>query len=428
MTEEQIIELTPTQEDLLVGARYAAITLPWTFNRMMTNTGSQGQQSRALNIAKGIVAQEVLKRKFSEWGMHAELDRTSHREDDLFDFNIAIDGVLTKMDLKTIHYYSNYAIEGRPPLSKEIIVANQNYSGPDWRRFFPMLIPHTQIAQEKEVYTFAIASSIDIRNNLFSGRSCHALTAFTYGEAMAFLSSSKLCALREDSSSGFYLNVEYENSTLFSQSEIEIAVLGEWDGQKKNIRVKLSTDKTLKNIGPFSCFSSIQISKSSYDELTGTIKITVSKNDYKSQVLNSLRRNINQVPKQALIFRKEDFCNLILPNDFKLYFLGWISKEKFLERCENYSGWVWPIDKEDKFKNTPWSQITDKDVSTLTKAGFSHAIRRSPSRIEAGWLKTHGRGGGACCYVFPNIGRNGGVKETNLYVLPKDLNSFELLI
>ena len=32
--------LKPTIDDLKVGANYAAITLPWTFNRMMMNTGS----------------------------------------------------------------------------------------------------------------------------------------------------------------------------------------------------------------------------------------------------------------------------------------------------------------------------------------------------------------------------------------------------
>ena len=42
-------------------------------------------------------------------------------------------------------------------------------------------------------------------------------------------------------------------------------------------------------------------------------------------------------------------------------------------------------------------------------------------------MKTTGRGGGACCYVYPNIGANGGVKETNLYVLPQDLRTIASL-
>ena len=64
--------------------------------------------------------------------------------------------------------------------------------------------------------------------------------------------------------------------------------------------------------------------------------------------------------------------------------------------------------------------VTEADKKTITKAGFEGCI--SESGIMAGWMKTHGKGGGACCYVFPNIGRSGGVKETNLYALPKDLN------
>ncbi len=42
-------------------------------------------------------------------------------------------------------------------------------------------------------------------------------------------------------------------------------------------------------------------------------------------------------------------------------------------------------------------------------------------------MKTSGGpGGNACCYVFPNV-RGGGIRETNLYVLPQDLTIMDEL-
>src|ERR1700677_2414763 len=111
--------LHPLEQDLLEGARYASISLPWTFNRMMMNTGSKGQQSRALNIAKGIVGQEMLKRALGEQGIKAQTQRKSHRSDDLFDFHVTMGGELTRLDLKTNNYFTNYAALGRQPLSRE---------------------------------------------------------------------------------------------------------------------------------------------------------------------------------------------------------------------------------------------------------------------------------------------------------------------
>ena len=210
----EILTLKPKEEDLIVGANYAAITLPWTFNRMMFNTGSFGQQLRALNIAKGIVAQEVLHRALKSLGVSAEVQRKSYRDEDLFDFHVTIDGTETMLDVKTLNYYSNYDPVGRTPLSPELIINNSSYSGPDWRLFFPMLVPHTQIQQKKEAYCFAIASSIDFRRNHHTNRTRYALTAFPYGRPMAFLASKTLCTSREEVGKGFFIECSYVNDNL----------------------------------------------------------------------------------------------------------------------------------------------------------------------------------------------------------------------
>ena len=164
---------------------------------------------------------------------------------------------------------------------------------------------------------------------------------------------------------------------------------------------------------------------SDHDRLFGHIEVSVSQNHFTAPIRNSSKRNINQPPREKLTFTREDFCNLILPSDYTIYFIGWITKQAFLAECRNYTGWVWPKDSINKYENQPWKQFTEKDQKTVTRAGFADCIQENPRLLRAGWLKTTGRGGGACCYVYPNIGHNGGVKETNLYVLPQNLNIME---
>ena len=121
------------------------------------------------------------------------------------------------------------------------------------------------------------------------------------------------------------------------------------------------------------------------------------------------------------------FCNLNLPEPYDLHILGWIEKEDFLHRFRKYSSWVWPNDSIDKRLNQKWSQLTVNDINLMNKLGID-AQRSADDSMPAGLLKTHGKGGGACCYVFPNVPRRGGVNETNLYVLPQDLKPMETLV
>lgn len=424
---DEIWLLKPTKDDLIAGAEYAAITLPWTFNRMMLNTSSAGQQSRALNIAKGIVGQEMLRLALLERGISPQVQRKSYRDEDLFDFHLPIKGTVRKLDVKSINYYTNYGDVGREPFSSELIMTNASYPGPDWRRFFPMLVPHTQIGQDKEAYCFSIASSIDFRGDIDTNRIGYALTAFPYGKPMAFLSSKRLVLARESAGKGLYIRFSYTTEYLLNAVELPLTVLGEWDGTLKKVQVHLKRNNTVSGIGPFSSVSSFQIERENYDNLYGRIEVTVSQNEFDDPVYNSSRRNINVEPDETLVFARSDFCNLMLPTDYSMYVIGWVMKEEFLQKCRNYTGWVWPNDKVNKYENQPWSQITEKDEKAITRAGFDDCIQDKPRLLKAGWMKTHGGGGGACCYVFPNIGRNGGVKETNLYILPQDLHIMDEL-
>src|SRR6478752_2999481 len=103
----EIITLESTPEDRRLAAEYAARTLPWTFNRMSKNVSAKGQNDRGLNIAKGIVAQEVLRRELERKGITVALQRKSHRAEDLFDFHIRQNGALKKFDVKSIAFYND---------------------------------------------------------------------------------------------------------------------------------------------------------------------------------------------------------------------------------------------------------------------------------------------------------------------------------
>lgn len=208
---------------------------------------------------------------------------------------------------------------------------------------------------------------------------------------------------------GVFLELLYQPNSIL-KPQITLSVIGEWDGKPKVALMTLRTG-IVEQVGPFSCISSFQIDKEEYDEFYGSVEISVKKNDFTIPILNTQKRNTNAFPKEPLVLSRQDFCNLFLPTDYTLYVIGWIRKDEFLQECRKYTGWVWPYDKVDKYKNQPWSQITEEDQRRFEKTGFATSIQNKPRLLKAGWLKTTGRGGGACCYVFPNIGANGGVKN-----------------
>jgi hypothetical protein len=422
-SETDMWVLKPQKEDIAAGARYAAVSLPWTFNRMMLNTGVQGQNSRALNIAKGIVGQEILRRELAKREIQTEVHRKSHREEDFFDLYLKTNGRKRKLDLKSIHHYSNYDGVDREHLSAGLVTRHADYAGSDWRRFFPMMVAHTQIGQDKEAYCYAIGSSLDIRKDLFTDRNAAALAFFPYGEALEFLSSKRLCREREDVERGFHLYARWQPRGMYDEATLDFKVIGEWAGKVVEMPVTAKAGQDVP-IGPFSCVASFSISRTSFEKWSeGTLSIGVQRNDFRTPVLNTTKRNINKTPSGPCVYQATDVCNLILPSNYTLYVMGWLLKDEFLQACRKYTGWVWPMDAISRYDNQAWSQITENDVSAIERAGFADAIQKRPSLLRAGWLKTHGRGGGACCYVYPNQGASGGVKEHNLYCLLQDLRT-----
>jgi len=425
MRKESVLVLKPTKKERLDAADFASKTIAWTFNRMSYNYTKRGQNLRCFNIVKGIIAQEMLKTHLIKHGISVVTDN-SYRSSDIFDFLIKRDEKEIKLDLKTNHHYNDYNVKGRPEFSVDYLIQNQNYPGPDWRKFFPMLMPHNQIRQNKDAYCFGISSSVDFRDGIEKDRDGYFLSFFPYDSYVSFISNKKLCKLREENGKGFYLNFKYNSLSLYS-TPITIEIVGEWNECYKIERITLTPNKLIKNIGPFSIISSFKIDKNDFENFDDSIEISAGKNEYKDEVLNSSKENINVPPSTDMIFFRKDICNLLLPENYTLYLLGWIYKNDFLNKCLKYPSWVWPKDSVDRFKNQEWSQLTESDIKSISKLGFEDHIKKTPRKFNAGWLKTNGRGGGACCYIFPNIGRNGGVMETNLYVLPTDLEDLNLL-
>lgn len=421
-----IWEFSANVSDLNEGAKYASISLPWTFNRMSMNASSKGMHLRAFNIAKGIIGQEVLKRALIAKGIKVHLQRKSHRDDDLFDFKLELGGNLVKLDLKTLNHYNNYPKDERQPLSKALVEKFKNYPGPDWRKFFPMPIPHTQIGQDKEGYIFALATSVDFRNDIWADRpSEKKIVAFPFDGYEKFLSSKVLCFEREKNGKGVFLEWYYTPESMFKNKAISLKIVGEWETKLVEKVIKLEPENLVENVGPFSNILSFEFDEKSYKEFgNGQLALGISKNALTTPVRNSLKANINVIPKGRLSIGSSDFCNVVLPSSYKLYFIGWTKKQTFLKNCSKYPGWIWPTDKITKYENQPWSWITENDVKLFTKCGFEDAMKKKPTRVEAGFLKTTGFGGGACCYIYPNI-HGGGFKETNLYVLPSDLYTME---
>ena len=420
MKKSEIISLKPTDKQKSLGSDYALKTLPWTFNRMMSNTSTTGQNSRAMNIAKGVVAQSLFKSVLTELGVNAEEEKKSHRDSDLFDLRFNINDNETKFDFKSFNIYTDYVLKGREPFSIDFLIKNQSYPGPNWTQFFPMLVPHTQIGQDKDAYIFALGASKDFRKwNPANTQKNNVLATFPFGENLPFYMSPKLCIERENAKKGFFVKVTIDVNML-ANPKGKFYLTGEYNG--KTVNYEFLTNSKSQVLGPFACLSSIWTKDSNSILGLETLTIKLDKNEMKSPVFSATRKNLNVEPG-VMEFRQKDFCNLILPDDYEMHILGWIGKEEYIERCLSYSAWIWPKDSEDKFSNQPWTTFSDGDKTTMAKM-LGEGV--DPKK-GLGIMKTTGRGGGAACYFYPNI-HGGGIKETNFYVLLDDLKPIRKLI
>ena len=402
------------------GAEYALKTLPWTFNRMMANTSPAGQNSRALNIAKGVVAQGLFRELMIESGRKVAEQEKSHRNSDLFDLRVQGGNHEVLLDLKSFNIYTNYKIKGRPDFSLDYLLECQSYDGPLWTKFFPMLVPHTQIQQaSKDAYVFALGASRDFRKlELKDEKAENVFAVFPFGPWLPFLTSSKLALLREENSNEFYLQVQVKADTQ-PKEKSEIHFVGESQGVTVTRSVRANGAPV--KVGPFSLLASIYTESKQLLSGLEEIRVSISNQGYSEKVLNSARRNINEPPQEPLVYSRKDFCNLILPEDYTVHFLGWITKPDFRKASRSHRAWVWPKDSIDKFSNQAWATFSDRDKKDLAKVEEDMEFKGG-----VGALKTTGLGNGAACYFYPNM-YGGGVREMNFYCLLNDLSPLSIL-
>lgn len=406
---DQILQVSPTLPERKSGARYAAISLFWTYDRMRQEAKrSNATRNQAFNIAKGLVGQKCLQRALDERGVEIKLEEKSHRETDSYDLRFPEQSSFSDLDLKTFNHFTDYGVDEKPPLDRNLIGDNIDYEGPEWGHFFPMLVPYDQFSQDKEAYCFAISSSIDYRSHI-EGRGGYELYAYpdTNNAVGEFLVSD--IEGRESRSEA--LSISVKTSVNGKKTPLELKVIGEINGNLEERWIEVTSTPTM--FGPVSGVASFKITEETYrtlDNQGSHIEIEVAS----SPADDALSRN-------SLKLTTDDFHNLLMPSEFTFYFVGWITKQGFKSQAQTHPGWRRP--SRDEFtRNKRWTDLSDRDERFLRGNELGWTI--ADDRAVQGAVRQD-----AGCYYYPKLDRQnmdwGGLQRTNLYVLPGDLRPMD---
>lgn len=405
---DQILVVEPNLEDRYLGARYAGISLSWTYDRMeQEGSRARGTRNRAFNIAKGLVGQRALQRELSTRGVSVVEEQKSHRETDSYDLKFPDHPEFDRLDVKTFNHFTDYGVPQKDDLSPTLLGDNLGYEGPEWGHFFPLLIPYDQFSQAKEAYCFAISSSVDYRNTIHR-RPGYELYAFPdldtpLGDYMVDDPRK-----REAENAGFTVEVDVTADAL---QGCKFKLIGEWDGDVKEDWITFSD--TPVRFGPISQVNSYKISKDTYDLLARSdAAITV-------RIPDAPDANI---ASQVQELTDEAFHNLLMPSEFTMYYLGWIPKAEFRERATARPAWKQPTG--DAFtRNQPWEDVSPSDQRFLENNGLGWTLQ---GERPTGLLRKN-----AGCYYYPKVRPENpehyGLRKTNLYVLPEDLRPMDTL-
>ena len=410
-TVDQIWEIQPTLEDKYLGARYAGISLFWTYDRMTQEQRyAHAKRNRAFNISKGHAAQLALYRELSTRGVDVTLEEKSHRVTDSYDLRFPDHPEFDDLDLKTFNHFTNYGVDEKPPLTPELIADNFAYDGPEWGHFFPLLVPYDQFTHAKDAYCFGITSSIDYRSRI-TGRDGYELYAFpnTDERIGQFLVTG--IESREQADTGFSLSVRFTSQDAPVGHKLKI--IGEWDGRIKEQWVPIGDQQ--EPFGTLAGVNSFKIRKQTYQLLEQTdtaIAIEVVGSD------SGLSETDARLTVSAA-----DFHNLLMPTEFNLYVLGWIPKAAFQTRALNHPGWTNPSQTEFT-RNQHWNSISATDKRLFASNNVDWTLTDEQT-VRGAVRKNSG------CYYYPKINRqnidNGGLQKTNLYVVPADLRLLDEL-
>jgi len=427
------------QEDIDEAINYATISLPWTFDRMGYGPRTQkAVNARLMHILMGVLNQTILERILTKKGYKCKKDWTNYRESDIFDFIISD----KKYDVKTIHIYSKYNDSAqREKFSKELLIENKNYPGPEWRHFFPLMIPLTQlsISKLKDSYIFGIAeTNEDLRKREPQKNDNGFWCAVPFKFAYIFFHSTIVIKQREKVRNGFQLNVKWisKQNHLFPDNvkNLVLTIFGEWDGKKQTENIIIKRNEFSKSKKTYSSLSCIKLEHPAYLYDDDDLVITVDNhyNEFIAKTTNPLI-NLNSSDFEWHL-NEISFVNLQVPDDYVIYWLGYIPYQEFAESFQKYNAYFIPHPKD--YDRNTIGIITPKLRSKL--AGIDRrrlkaidegidipwpeflSLINKRNEIEVGMMVVAMRGPqplGGACYFYPPY----AILESAIYVLTSDL-------
>ncbi|MBT0158971.1 hypothetical protein G4O51_03190 [Candidatus Bathyarchaeota archaeon A05DMB-2] len=430
--------------DIEGAIEYATISLPWTFDRMRYGPKKQHTvNDRLIHILLGVLNQTILERVLTEKGYKCSKQWKRYRDSDIFDFHV--NG--RKYDVKTTHIYSEYSSKvNREDFSPELLMANKDYAGPEWRHFFPVMVPISQLTVDKikDAYIFGISETYqDIRHiepkKLDKGFWC----AAPFGKAFFFMQSTYVIRRREEEGKGFRVRISWkrnQRSLIGQRKTATLTIFGEWAGERQTEKIDLRESKTLISEKTFSSLSCLRFTHPAIMDDFDQIIVTVE-NDFREIITkpNNPRINLNDANFEWIL-GKDSFVNLRMPDDYCIWWIGFIPFTIFATTFPSYPSYFIPHPK-DMSINVPGQAITkvkekleylsrrrEKAISegkNIPWPDFVSLIGKK-GRINAGLLvaaQRFGRPIGAACYFYPPF----GFQETAIYVLPKDLYCLDFL-
>lgn len=152
--EDNIVQTTLSQADIVAGVQYGIKSRAWTYDRM--GAQARGHYGRAIfRIAVGRAVQHAVQHYLENQGITLREDETHYTETDHWDVRSS-QGI--SVDIKGAHYFTNFNVEGRPPLTT-IAIANSSNAA-EWSTFFPMLVPCDQFDKNpKNAYLFYLLAA-----------------------------------------------------------------------------------------------------------------------------------------------------------------------------------------------------------------------------------------------------------------------------
>lgn len=430
---KDIWEVGVTEEDIQEAIQYATVSLPWTFDRMGYGGNSQnGINMRLFHIRQGVLNQSILQRIMESKGHKCSKDWKHYRQSDVFDFSIG----KKVYDVKTFQIISSLSSKlKREKFSKELLLKNKDYPGPEWRHFFPMMVALTQLNNNaKDGYIFGFSECWnDLRKLVPQMEDDGFWSAAPYEKAFTFFQTTQIIKERELAKKGFNVVIHFDRKQkVLFKSNMSVTIFGEWDGDRKEETLQLKENQKVISIGKFSALSCIKLEHPVSLTDTDEIIITVH-NQFENFVEKKADPSINLNDANfKWIVKKDSFINLRVPKDYKVYWLGTIPVNEYYDNLRKYPAYFIPHPKKPNVNTSArlspdakekFARLDRRRQNYLNKGQATDIPEFGPlikgNKINAGIMIFGGgiRPLGAACYFYPPY----ALLEGAMYILPGDL-------